>query len=432
MSRNAKKPGRLKAAIQEWLGLPIALTHNDSTFWSEWSSSSSNAGQTVTPTSAMKLSAVWACVRLISETISTLPLNLMERTPSGPRVAQNHPLQVPLHVRPNPDTTAAVHWEATVAAMLLRGNARAEKLQVGNRIVGLRFLAPDRLSIRRLRGDVLEYSYLEADGSQRRIQPNRIWNVPGFSLDGCNGASVIAYGANVLGSAQGADQAAAKMFDQGLLPTTAFKYPDVLRPEQREDAREAISAISGSLNAGKAAILEAGMDALKIGIDPKDAQLLESRGFSVEEICRWFRVPPWMVGHGEKTTSWGTGVEQQMIGFLMFTLAPWLRRLEQSIQKDLLSPAEQMRYYPKFSIEGLLRADSAARATFYGVMSDKGIMTRDEIREKEDLPPMGGNAAKLTVQTAMTTLESIGGESASEQARAALMSWLDEPNSPEH
>ncbi|MGU4174114.1 phage portal protein, partial [Pseudomonas aeruginosa] len=163
------------------------------------------------------------------------------------------------------------------------------------------------------------------------------------------------------------------------------------------------------------------------GINPVDAQLLESRAFSVESICRWFRVPPWMVGHTEKSTSWGTGIEQQMIGFLTFTLGPWLRRIEQSISKDLMTPAERTRFYPKFAVEGLLRADSAGRAAFYAAMVNNGILTRDEVRELEDREPMGGNAAVLTVQSAMTTLDALGQEGGADQAnqaRAAFRAFL--------
>jgi HK97 family phage portal protein len=166
------------------------------------------------------------------------------------------------------------------------------------------------------------------------------------------------------------------------------------------------------------------MEVGTIGINPTDAQLLQSRGFSIEEICRWFRVPPWMVGHTEKATSWGTGIEQQMIGFLVFTLGPWLKRIEQSIVKDLLMPAERARYYPKFAVEGLLRADSAARASFYSVMVNNGILTRDEVRELEDRAPMGGNAAVLTVQTALAPLDSLGSNTADQQARNAMANWL--------
>src|SRR5690606_40882157 len=141
-----------------------------------------------------------------------------------------------------------------------------------------------------------------------------------------------------------------------------WKYPKVLRADQRAEARETIKKISGAVNSGEPAILEADMDVGTIGINPDEAQMLESRGFSVEEVCRWFRVPPFMVGHAEKSTRWGTGIEQQMSGFLTFTLRPWLRRIEQSITKDLLLPAERPRYFPKCNVEGLLRGDSAARA----------------------------------------------------------------------
>lgn len=423
-----QKPGWLKSQFLDWLGVPIGLT--DSEFWRTIASSSSTSGQTVSQTSILSLSAAWACTRLISETIATLPLSLYERTTQGPKIAETHPLQGVLHMQPNHSTTAAVHWEATVAAMLLRGNARAEKLMVGSRTIGLLFLSPERLSIRKKPNGEFEYRYTDDAGKPPRIIPaDRIWNIPGFSLDGQYGCSVIQYGANVFGAASAADQAAANTWSKGLMPTTAWKYPKVLSPEQRTEARTAIETLSGASAAGKPVILEAEMDVQTIGIDPNDAQLLESRGFSVEEICRWFRVPPWMVGHGEKSTSWGTGIEQQMIGFLMFTLAPWLRRIEQSITKDLLTPAEKQRYYPKFTVEGLLRADSASRAAFYAAMVNNGILTRDEVRELEDREPMGGNAAVLTVQTALAPLDSIGQSTDAQQARAALMSWL-KPEEP--
>ena len=425
MTTQTKKPGRIKAAILDWLGVPVGL--NDPGFWRELSGASSASGQSVTADSMLSLSAVWACTRLISETIATLPLSMYERTTTGKRIATQHPLHTLLHDMPNADTSAAVHWEATVAAMLLRGNARAEKLMIGSRLVGLKFLNPNRLSITRGADGKAEYRYTESNGRQRIIPAERIWNIPGFSLDGVSGVSVIAYGANVFGAALSAEQAASGTFARGLMPTTWFKYPKTLKDNQRAEAREFIeNRLSGAVNAGKPAILEAEMEVGTIGIDPADAQLLESRGFSVEEICRWFRTPPFMVGHAEKSTSWGTGIEQQMIGFLTFTLGPWLRRIEQSISKDLLSPIERQRYYPKFAIEGLLRADSAGRAAFYSAMVNNGILTRDEVRELEDREPMGGNASVLTVQTALAPLDTLGNSTADQQARAALNSWLNE------
>jgi HK97 family phage portal protein len=418
----ARRPGPIRAALLEWLGRPFGLT--DTAAWAELVAGQAPTGITVNHQTMMTLSAVWACTRLIAETIATLPLSMYERTSAGKAVATQHPLHFVIHDQPNTDSTAAIFWEAMVAAMLMRGNGRAERLMLGDRMVGLRFLSPARLVIGCDSRGQREYRYTERNGSQRTIARERIWTIPGFTLDGEEGVSVVAYGARVFGSALAADTAASSTFSKGLMPTTYFKYPKVLQKNQRDEAREAIKVISGAVNAGDPAILEADMDVGSIGINPADAQMLESRGFSVEEICRWFRVPPFMVGHSEKSTSWGTGIEQQMLGFLTFTLGPWLRRIEQSIRKDLLTPADRLRFYPKFAVEGLLRADSAGRAAFYAAMVNNGVFTRDEVRELEDRQPMGGNAAVLTVQTAMAPLDSLGKAPADQQARAAMRAFL--------
>ncbi|WP_313075844.1 phage portal protein [Melaminivora sp.] len=418
--------GRVRAALLGWLGQEVSSTDSDG--MATLFPGMSMAGVDVNERTMLSLSTVWACTRLISETIATLPLSMYERTPTGKKVASGHWLHGVIHDRPNADSTASVFWEAVVAAMLLRGAARAEKLMIGTRTVGLRFLDPNRLSGTRMLNGTTEWRYIEDDGLQRKIPADRIWHIPGFSLDGKNGVSVIRYGAQVFGNAIAADEAAGKTFKAGLLQTLYYKVANWLTEDQRKEFKK---EYVGSIERGEVPVLEGGIDVGAVGVKPADAQLLESRGFSVEEICRWFRVPPWMVGRTEKSTSWGSGIEQQMIGFLTFTLGPWLRRIEQSITKDLLTPAERLRFYPKFAVEGLLRADSAGRAAFYGVMVDKGILTRDEIRELEDREPMGGNAAVLTVQSAMTTLDAIGLGSDAQQARAAIRAFLgfeDEPS----
>jgi len=399
----SKKPGRVKAALLEWLGVPIALT--DTAFWSQFGTSA--AGQAVNQKSILQLSTVWACARIIAETISTLPLKLYEKRSDSRIMAGQHPLYDILHAQPNRNTTASVYWEAKIVAMLLNGNGLSEKKYVGNRLVALDFLIPARLTINRGLNGKLQYFYTE-NGKQREIPEDRIFRIPGFTLDGKWGVSVIEYGAKVFGSALAAAEASNSTFEHGLAPTVAFTLDRVIKDEQRKQFRESMKAISGALNAGKSPLLEAGMDAKVIGINPKDAQLLESRGFSVEEICRWFRVPPHMVGHTGNSTSWGTGIEQQMIGFLTFTLRPWLTRIEQAINKELLSPIEQQRYYAEFSIEGLLRADSKTRAEYQAIQVNNGLKTRDEVRREENQPAFGGNAAVLTVQAAMTTLDSLG------------------------
>lgn len=421
MKYKTRKVGRFRAAVLGWLGAPFGLTDVDA--WARLGATSA-AGVSVNDRNVLQLSAVWACVRLISETLATLPLGIHERTSAGKRSAPHHKLHFILGAQPNVDTVASVFWEAVIAAMLLQGSARCEKLMVGERLAGLQFLYSARLEVIRKGDGTKEYRYTE-DGKQRLIPASRIWTIPGWSLDGKNGVSVIQYGAQVFGAALATDQAAAGVFKRGLMPTTWFKYPKILRDNQREEAREMIEGrLSGAVNAGRPAILEADMEVGTIGINPVDAQLLESRAYSIEEICRWFRVPPWMVGHTDKSTSWGTGIEQQMIGFLVFTLGPWIKRIEQSIAKDLLTPSERLRYYAKFTVEGLLRADSAARAAFYSVMVNNGILTRDEVRELEDRPPMGGNASVLTVQTALAPLDNLGSNTVDQQARASLANWL--------
>lgn len=400
-----KKPNRFRAAVDLlWNGVPTTATR-----WAEqYSAASSHAGQTVNESTMLSLSTVWACSRLIAETISTLPLSLYEKRPDGSRrVVSSHPVHTIIHSRPNADTTACVHWESTVAAMLLRGNARAERLEVGGRLVGLEFLSPARLTVTQHTDGSARYLYREDNGRQREIPASKIFNIPGFSLDGKSGVSVVTYSANVMGNALAAEEASGKMFQNGLMPTTFFKLPQLLRKEQRDEFKASIDAISGAVNAGKRPVLEGGMDVGQIGINPNDAQLLESRSHSVEEICRWFRVPPHMVGHAN-TTVWGSGIEQQNIGFLTYTLRALLTRIEQAIDKDLLTPAEQARgYYAKFNVEGLLRGDSKARSEFYASALQNGYMNRNQVAAKEEGEPIPGGDI-YTVQSNLIPLDKVG------------------------
>lgn len=402
MKMQARKIGPVRAAILSWFGVPgVDYTQG-------YEAVVSPSGEKLTDDSVLTIATVWACVRLISETIATLPLSMYERQGKGKQFAPDHPLHVLIHDQPNKDSIAAVFWEAVISAMLLRGNAYVEKQLYAGSVKALRFLDPVRLTITQDGNGNPKYSYAE-NGKPRDIPASSIWHIPGYSLDGVLGVSVIRYGAGVFGNALAADTAAGGTFKNGLLPRLWFKYPKTLSPTQREQARDyTINRLAGAVNSGKPAILENEMEVGSVGINPSDAQLLESRDFSVAEICRWFRVPPYMVGHSGNATNWGTGIEQQMIGFLTFTLAPWLKRIEQSISKDLLGPGERQKYYAKYSVEGLLRADSKGRADYYASLADHAIMTRDEIRELEDLEPMGGNAGKLTLQAAMTLLDAIG------------------------
>lgn len=433
---SSKQPGRIKSAVLGWLGVPIALTDGD--FWRAFGAAGGFNGKAVTVDSALRLATVWSCVRLISETISTLPLGFFERMPDGSRRSANeHPLYELLHNQPNADMTAAQFWEAVIASMLLWGAGYIEKARIGSRLVALNFLIPARVKKRRLPSGAMEYRYRDLDGTTRLIPEEDMINIPAFTLDGINGLTPMAYGANVFGSAGATDEASAKVFTSGMRAAGFLKVNSTLKPEQRELLKKSVANFAaGGPDAGGVMTLENGTDYQALTINPNDSQMLESRNFNVEELCRWFRVPPSMVGHGSAASNWGTGIEQQMIGFLTFTLRPWLTRVEQAIRKSMLEPGERKRYFAEFSVEGLLRADSAARAAFYSIMTQNGIYTRNEVRRMENLPSMVGGD-ELTVQSNLIPLSLLGkATSTAAAAKTAILNWLglktegeeDEPN----
>lgn len=422
MSENkTKKPGRIKSAVLGWLGVPISLS--DGGFWSSYYGTDSYAGKSVTVDSALQLSAVWACVNLISRTVATLPLNLYRRLPDGGReVARDHPLYALLHDMPNADMTASTFRQVVMAHLLLWGNAYIEKSYSGDRIVALTPLQPALVVKKRLQNGSFSYSYTDIGGKIRAISESRMMHIPAFSMDGYMGLSAIGCARQILGSAMAADEASAHTFKNGLKSAGIVTMDAVLKPDQREDIRKHVRMVSAD---GGVMVLEKGAGFQQLSMNPQDAELLSTREFSVEEIARWFGVPPHMIGHTGKSTSWGSGIEQQNLGFLTFALETWLNTIEQSIRKDLIPPAERDKYYAEHVVEGLMRADSAGRAALYSSASQNGWMSREEIRSKENLPRVEGTDV-LTVQTNLTPLDQLGQASESEKAKDALKDWLNE------
>lgn len=418
------RPLSLKAALQSWLGVPISL--QDGAFWQSWGSGGSGfTGKNVSVDKALQLATVWACVRLISETLSTLPFRFYQRNPDGSRTqATGHGLYEILHDQPNADMTAAVFWEVVVASLLLWGNAYIEIIRSGRTIIALHFLLPARMKVRRLASGSWEYKYLDpATGKDRPIAETDLMHIPAFSTDGIFGLSPIAYGANVFSGAIETDKTSAETFQNAMRSPGIVTMDAILKKEQREEIRAHVKTVADS---GGVMVLEKGTGFQKLGFDPVTAELLESRVFNIEEICRWFRVDPAMVGHGGKDSNWGTGLEQKMIWFLTFTLRHWCVRIEQAVRKSLLRPEERKTYFASFAIEGLLRADSASRSAFYSTMTNNGVMTRDECRQLENLAPMGGNAGVLTVQSAMVDIDDMnkGTNAAANDAKNAFAAWL--------
>lgn len=398
------KPGRFKSALLGWLGIPIHLT--DGNFWAMWFGQQSVSGELVTETTALRLSAVWGCVRLIAGAIATLPLNLYEKKGTGRRLATDHPLFPLLKMQPNADMTAVQFWEAFIVSMLLPGNGFAQKMRRGDgALTALELLLPARTTVKRQPDGSLLYRTIDFQGKSHDLAEGEIFHVPGFTLDGVFGLSSIQYGANVLGNAMSAERASGTLFANGMRIQGVFEFDHVVKENQRDQFKKSLDAYKGAINAGGTPLLEAGIHYKSITMNAEDAELLGSRGYSVEEICRWFQVPPFMVGHGEKANGWPSSIEQQMIAFITFTLRTWLKRIEQGISKSLLRPEERARYYAEFALEGLLRGDSSARKEWYNTLIRAGVMSRNEAREKENMEPAEGGEV-LTAESNLVPLAS--------------------------
>ena len=399
-----KKPGRFKAALLDWLGVPIGLT--DGAFWQEWVGTSAS-GKHVTVDKALQLSTVWACVRLLSESVSTLPLKLYRRLPDGSREpAKDHPLFRLLCRTPNAEMTPQRFMLMVVASICLRGNAFVEKKMVGARVVALVPLLPQCMRVKREDSGRLKYTYTE-NGVERVIPEKNLMHIRGFGLDGVCGMLPVTMGRDIFGSAMSAEEAAAKVFAQGMQASGILSGDTVLTPKQREDLRTSLAAFMGSQNAGKIMVAEAGLKYQGITMNPEAAQMLESRSFNVEEMCRWFRVPPFMVGHMDKQSSWASSVEAQNLHFLTNSLRPLLVNIEQEITRCLIGEADAEEFFAEFAVEGLLRADSAGRAAWYNTALQNGWMSRNEVRRLENLPPIAGGDV-FTVQSALVPLEQLG------------------------
>lgn len=386
---------------------------------------SSAAGKSVTPDTVLQLATAWSCIRLLSETIGTLPLLTYRRNGSAKEVAPDLPLYGLLHDSPNADQTAAEFLEAIVACLCLWGNFYGEKHFFGSRLVAVDQLKPNLMHVRRNSRGRRVYCYSDSAGF-REIDEERIFHVRGFGVGGDVGLSPISYARQTMGTALAADETAAETFRNGLQISGFIKEAAGTKSTsaQRKELLELFNGFMGSLNAGKVMPLPHGFDFAGISMNPEDAQLLQTRRFHVEEICRWFRVPPFMIGHTEKSTSWGTGLEQQMIGFLTFSLRPYLTRIEQAIKKQLIGPSERATIFAEFNLEGLLRADSQGRAALLSALGQNGFLTRNEGRALDNRAPMPGGDM-LTVQSNLLPLDQLGRQDpAGNQVRSAMMSLL--------
>ena len=385
-----------------------------------------SSGKPVNETTAMQMTAVYSCVRILSEAVAGLPLNVYRYNDSGGKErALKHPLYRLLHDEPNPEMTSFAFRETLMSHLLLWGNAYAQVIRnARGEVIALYPLMPDKMTVDRDNNGRLFYLYqrgaedAKAVGNDRRVYlpPTDVLHIPGLGFDGLIGYSPIAMAKNAIGLAMATEEYGAKFFANGAAPSGVLEHPGTIKDPQRvRDSWNA--AYQGSSNAHKIAVLEEGMKYTPIGISPEQAQFLETRKFQINEIARIFRVPPHMLADLEKSSF--SNIEQQSLEFVKYTLDPWVVRWEQSMCRVLLSESEKPAYFIKFNVDGLLRGDYASRMTGYATARQNGWMSANDIRELENLdriaPELGGDL--YLINGAMTKLQDAGAFGGAQQKK---------------
>ena len=356
-----------------------------------WMTNQTASGKSVTPTSALQLTAVYACVRILSESIAQLPLHLYRYEENGSKVkAVDEKLYYLMHDEPNREITSYTFIESMMMNLCLTGNAYAQIRRNGRgEVYDLWILRPDRMEVSRDSAGNLRYQYsMQADespdGKDKFIQlsPESVLHIPGLGYDGLKGYSPLTIARNSIGSAMACDEYASRFWSNSATPSGVLEHPGKLSdPTRVRDSWRA--AYGGPKNAGKVAVLEEGMKYVPISISPQEAQFLETRKYNIEEIARIYRIPPHMLADLEKSSF--SNIEHQGLEFVQYTLTPWLRRWEQYLAKALLPAEQKQTHFFKFNVDGLLRGDYSSRMNGYAVARQNGWMSTNDIRELENM-----------------------------------------------
>ena len=370
------------------------------------------SGKAVNERTAMQTTAVYACVRILAESVAGLPVHIYQYRDDGKKIVADHPLYYLLHDEPNPEMTSFVFRETLMSHLLLWGNAYAQIIRDGRgRVLALYPLLPNKMDVGRAANGEIYYTYqrgvdesrLDPDGGAITLRRDEVLHIPGLGFDGLTGYSPIAMAKNAIGMALATEEYGATFFANGANPGGVLEHPGVIKDPQRvKDSWN--TAYQGNGKAHRVAVLEEGMKYQSIGIPPEQAQFLETRKFQINEIARIFRIPPHMVGDLEKSSF--SNIEQQSLEFVKYTLDPWVIRWEQSLQQSLILPSEKPTYFIKFNLDGLLRGDYASRMNGYSTARQNGWMSANDIRELEnmnripaeeggDLYLVNGNMTKL-------------------------------------
>ena len=354
----------------------------------------STAGKNVNERSAMQMTAVYSCVRILAEAVAGLPLHLYRyKEDGGKEKALDHPLYNLLHDEPNPEMSSFVFRETLMTHLLLWGNAYCQIIRSGrSQILGLYPLLPDRMEVDRDSAGTLTYTYSANSGQTVKLRPEDVLHIPGLGFDGIMGYSPIALEKNAIGLGLAAEEYGSKFFSNGARPSGILTHPNTVKdPKKLRDSWNA--AYGGSNNSGRVAVLEENMSYTPISMPNSEAQFLETRKFQVSEICRIYRVPPHMVGDLEHATF--SNIEHQSISFAVHTIRPWVVRLEQAMNRALFSDKEKGIFYVRFNMDGLMRGDYKSRMEGYAIGRQNGWMSANDIRELENMNPIpdadGGN-----------------------------------------
>ena len=345
----------------------------------------SNSGVDVDEETALKISAVYACVKVISETVASLPLNLLKELTNGDsEKAKQHPLYTLLKDTPNSEMSSFTYREMLMTNLLLWGNAYSliKRNKLGQ-IVELYPLKSKNMKVERdAVTNKIKYIYTNNKGITTTYTPKQVLHIPAFTFDGVLGVSPITYAREAMGLALATEEFGARFFGNGARPGGVLEHPGVVKdPDKLRDSWNKV--YQGTANSHKVAVLEEGMKYHEIGMSPEDSQFLQTRSFQLTEICRIFRVPPHMIGDLSRSTF--SNIEHQSIDFVVHTIRPWLVRWEQAIVRSLLTDEERTIYYAKFNVDGLMRGDFATRMNGYAIARQNGWMNANEIRALEDM-----------------------------------------------
>jgi HK97 family phage portal protein len=358
------------------------------------------SGALVSPDTALKVSAVWACVRLLAESVAGLPLLLYERLPDGGKArAVGHPLYAVLHRRPNAWQTPFEFLSQQMVALLLRGNAYARIVPGPTGAVDQLWpLSPDAVTPELTSAGEKRYVLKRPGRADEVLLADEVLHVPGLSVDGVCGMSVITYARESIGLAMATEAYGARFFGNDSRPGGVLQHPGKLSDAGRDNLKASWEAAHrGTDHAHRVAVLEEGLEWKPIGIAPEDAQFLATREFQVADICRWFNVPLHMVQETSKVTSWGSGIEQLSTAFVTYSLLAWLRRWEQAVNRDLVLDADT--YFAEFLLDALLRGELEPRYRAYALALQNKIMTPNEVRIRENMNPVPGGDEFLEAPT---------------------------------